>query len=355
MLEEMRRRWSIVPTWIKVVPVAMLLAGLSLAHFLLLPLRPDLSALVQRFFFLPLFMASLLFGLRGGLICAALICLNYLDFFSAPAAGRAAAFLVVLEMLLYFITGALTGFLVDRERREARRLKEAENLALLGQAAAAVAHELKTPLIAIGGFAQRIQRDLEPDHPYRHQLKIIVDQVSHMETLLRQMLDYTRPLELRLVPVELAGLVKEVFTLTEAMAKEHAVRLADELDGRGLKVPADAGRLRQVLINLVQNAVQASPRGGVVVVRAQVDKEHIALEVMDQGPGIAPEDQEKIFFPFFTTKRGGTGLGLAITRKNVLAHHGLLELQSTPGKGSVFRVVLPRVDGSNAQKDSEPA
>lgn len=344
MLDELRRRWSIIPTWVKVVPVAMLLAALSLAHYLLLPVRPDLSALVQRLFFLPLFMASLLFGLRGGLICAALICLNYFDFFLVPNPGRAAAFLVILELGLYFFTGALTGLLVDRERREARRLKEAENLALLGQAAAAVAHELKTPLIAIGGFAQRIQRDLEPDHPYRYQLKIIVDQVAHMETLLRQMLDYTRPLELRLVPVKLAGLVAEVFTLTESMAQERGVRLLNQLNGRGLRVGADKGRLRQVLINLVQNAVQASPRGGEVAVRAQADKDQVALEVTDQGPGIAPEDQEKIFFPFFTTKQGGTGLGLAITRKNVLAHGGTIELESAPGEGSIFRVILPRVD-----------
>jgi two-component system sensor histidine kinase HydH len=348
MLDEMRRRWSVIPTWIKVVPVAGLLVGLSLANWWLLPLRPDLAAFVQRLFFLPLFMASLLFGLKGGLICAALIGLNYLDFFHDPANGRAATYLMALELLLYFFTGALTGFLVDRERREAKRLKEAENLALLGQAAGAVAHELKTPLIAIGGFAQRIQRDLPPDHPYRHQLKIIVDQVSHMETLLRQMLDYTRPLELRPVPVDPAELVQEVFILTEAMAKKRAVRLAHELGGKELRVPADRIRLKQVLINLVQNAVQASPRGGVVVVRALEDKEHITLEIMDQGPGIAPEDQKNIFLPFFTTKKGGTGLGLAITRKNVLAHQGALELQSTFGKGSTFRVVLPRAGQSDA-------
>ncbi len=355
MFEEMRRRWSIVPTWAKVVPVAMLLGALSLAHYLLLPLRPDLSALVQRLFFLPLFMASLLFGLKGGLICAALICLNYFDFFLVHNPGRAAAFLLVLELGLYFFTGALTGFLVDRERREARRLKEAENLALLGQAAAAVAHELKTPLIAIGGFAQRIQRDLKPDHPYHHQLKIIVDQVSHMENLLRQMLDYTRPLELRLVPVELAPLVQEVFALTEIMARERAVRLAEEVYGQGIKVAGDPGRLKQVLINLVQNAVQASPRGGVVVVRARAEGGEVALEVEDRGPGIAPEDREKIFFPFFTTKQGGTGLGLAITRKNVLAHGGSLEVESSPGRGSVFRVILMRAEDDAGAVEGQPA
>ncbi|MBU2517416.1 MAG: DUF4118 domain-containing protein [Proteobacteria bacterium] len=350
MLDEMRRRWSIVPTWVKVAPVAMLMGGLSVAHFLLLPVRPDLSALVQRLFFLPLFMASLLFGLRGGLVCAALICLNYIDFFLIPNTGRTAALSIILELGLYFFTGALTGFLVDRERREARRLKEAENLALLGQAAAAVAHELKAPLIAIGGFALRIHRDMEPGHPYRRQLKIIVDQVGHMETLLRQMLDYSRPLELRLVPLELGGLVAEVFTLTEAVARERGVRLLSELDGRDLWVPADAGRLRQVLINLVQNAVQASPRGGEVLVRGQAGNDQVALEVTDQGPGISPEDQKKVFFPFFTTKQGGTGLGLAITRKNVLAHGGTMELESTLGRGSVFRVVLPRGGGASSEE-----
>ena len=135
MLDEMRRRWSVIPTWIKVVPVAGLLVGLSLANWWLLPLRPDLAAFVQRLFFLPLFMASLLFGLKGGLICAALIGLNYLDFFHDPANGRAATSLMALELLLYFFTGALTGFLVDRERREAKRLKEAENQSVAGSCA----------------------------------------------------------------------------------------------------------------------------------------------------------------------------------------------------------------------------
>jgi two-component system, NtrC family, sensor histidine kinase HydH len=322
--------------------VVLLLAGLSLAHHYLTPLRPDLAALLLRLFFLPLFMASLLFGLAGGLVCAALICLNYLEHLLGPGIPRDHVLLMLGEMGLYFLTGGLTGFLVDRERREARRVKEAENLALLGQAAAAVAHELKTPLVAIGGFAQRIQRDLEPSHPYRSQLRIIVDQVRHMETLLRQMLDYSRPLELNRRPLDLGELVEEVFTLTAATAQERKVRLVKELPDGGLNLEGDAGRLRQVLINLVNNALQASPPGGEVVLRAAREKDQVVIQVSDHGTGIPAAEREKIFFPFFTTKSGGTGLGLAITRKIVLAHQGSIQVESQPGQGSTFTILLPQ-------------
>lgn len=342
MLKELRRRWSVIPTWIKVAPVVLLLAALSLANHYLLPVRPDLAALVQRLFFLPLFMASLLFGLGGGLICAALISLNYLELLQGPGLSPERGLLVAAEVGLYFLTGALTGLLVDRERREGRRLKEAENLALLGQAAAAVAHELKTPLIAIGGFAQRISRDLEPNHPYRSQLGIIVDQVRHMENLLRQMLDYSRPLELQQRPLALPRLVEEVFTLTSPAAQERRVRLVPELPAEDGPLSGDAGRLKQVLINLIDNAVQASPQGGEVKLIAKREKDALVLQVSDQGAGIPEPEREKIFFPFFTTKSGGTGLGLAITRKIVLAHQGSISVESQPGQGTVFRVTLPQ-------------
>ena len=341
MLSELRRRWSVLPTWVKVVPVVLLLAGLSLANYYLSPTRPDLAALVQRLFFLPLFMASLLFGLAGGLVCAGLISLNYLGIFLGPGFAPFRCAPLAAEVGLYFLTGALTGFLVDRERREARRMKEAENLALLGQAAAAVAHELKTPLVAIGGFAQRIQRDLEPTHPYRSQLKIIVEQVRHMENLLRQMLDYSRPLELRRRPLSLKRLLEDVLTLTAAAAQERRVRLVTEVRPEDLSLLGDAGRLKQVLINLINNALHASPPGGQVTVRAFRERGQVVLEVSDHGAGIPAGDLDKIFLPFFTTKSDGTGLGLAITRKIVMAHQGSIQVESQPGKGTTFRVLLP--------------
>lgn len=155
------------------------------------------------------FMASLLFGLRGGLACAFLISVNFFGQMPAEGSGQQAPFMAWgLEVALYFATGLITGGIVDRERREARRLKEAQDLALLGQAAAA-AHELKTPMIAIGGFAQRMLGDLPPDYPHQRPLSIVVDQAAHMEQLLRKMLDYSRPVELDLSAQPLVLLLEE--------------------------------------------------------------------------------------------------------------------------------------------------
>jgi signal transduction histidine kinase len=345
MLGGLSQRWQIIPTWVKLAPVILLWAGLSLAHARLLDLGPTpWLATVQRLFFLPLVLAALLFGLRGGLAGAALVAINYYDplikAFNAPPGANLGHLLT--EVGLYFLEGVAVGLIVDRERREAQRLKEAESLASLGQAAAAVAHELKTPLIAIGGFAQRMLRDLPPDHPHHRQLDIVVNQVGHMEQLLREMLDYSRPLELRLARLEFTPLLEECQALSAGMCEAQGVRVDLKPGPEVGMVLADPGRIKQVVLNLLQNAIQASPRGAVVRLEVQPLDGRLRLEVSDQGAGVAPEDRERIFHPFFTTKRHGTGLGLAICRKIVQAHGGELELvASVPGQGSTFGVCLP--------------
>lgn len=343
MVRWFRRRWSVVPTWVKVVPVLGLMATLALAQHRWYQDRPDLVAMVEQLYFLPLFMASLLFGLWGGLGSAFLISLGYLPQFLAPRFPDFSCCVhSVIEMGLYFLTGVITGLLVDRERREARLLKKSEDMALLGQAAAAVAHELKTPLVAIGGFAQRINRDLEPGHPHREKLAIIVDQVGHMENLLREMLDYSRPLELRLKEHRLASLVEEVAALSGPLAEDAGVSL-EFANGIGEeKLLADGARLKQVLLNLLQNAVQATERGGRVEVRTRATGSWLSVEVADHGPGIEPEKQDRIFEAFYTTKRQGTGLGLAICKKIVEAHGGRISVASQPGAGSTFSLHLRR-------------
>lgn len=354
MLRGLSQRWQIIPTWVKLAPVILLWTGLSLAHARLLDLgfTPWLAT-VQRLFFLPLVLAALLFGLRGGLIGAALVAVNYYDplikALNAPQGADLGHLLA--EVGLYFLEGAAVGLIVDRERREARRLKEAESLASLGQAAAAVAHELKTPLIAIGGFAQRMLRDLPPDHPHHRQLDIVVNQAGHMEQLLREMLDYSRPMELRLAPLEFKALLEECQALGAEMAEAQGVRVDLKPGPEVEMVLADPGRIKQVVLNLLQNAIQASPRGGVVRLAVQPRDGSLRLEVSDQGAGVAPEDRERIFHPFFTTKRHGTGLGLAICRKIVQAHGGELELlASVPGQGSTFAVSLPLERGREGRR-----
>ena len=297
---------------------------------------------VHRLFFVPLFLASLLFGLRGGLLCAALISLNNLPlFFSSRPLDATSLLNLAMEIGLYFVAGAITGFFVDREKREARRLKQAQDLALLGQAAAAVAHEIKTPLVAIGGFALQLQRELPPEHPHHKKLGIIVDQVAHMERLLREMLDYSRPLELSLEEQRLEELVSEVVSLCRPLAREAGVGLDWEVSPPDCCSRLDGARMKQVLLNLVQNAVQASPRGSRVRVAIQREGDQVLVSVSDQGCGIPPAQRDKVFSPFFTTKSGGTGLGLPVSQKIVSAHGGRLELARSDARGTTFLVYLP--------------
>ncbi len=341
-MEKLRRRWQIIPSWVKALPVAAMLLVLSVLHVGAPHYTNHLATGVHRLFFVPLFLASLLYGLKGGLVCAALISLNNLPlFFSSQPLGATALLNLVMEVALYFVAGAITGFFVDREKREARKLKEAEDLALLGRAAAAVAHELKTPLVAIGGFALQLQRELPPDHPHHRKLGIIVEQVAHMERLLREMLDYSRPLELALREQTLEALVSEVVSLCRPLAREAGVGLEWDVSPPDCRSLLDGARMKQVLLNLVQNAVQASPRGTRVTVVARRDGDQVLVSVSDRGCGIPPAQRDKIFSPFFTTKTGGTGLGLSVSQKIVSAHGGRLELARSDDKGSTFVVYLP--------------
>lgn len=351
MLDRVRQRWPVVPPWLKVAVVGVLLALLSALHARLSVTSPHLVPLVQRLFFIPLFMASLQFGLKGGLVCAALISLNYYEAMLGALAdgGLGGKASLGLELGLYFVTGGVTGLLVDRERREAARVKRHESLALLGQAAAALAHELKNPLVAIGGFAQRIYNDTEEGHPHRLKLRIIVDQVAHMERLLREVLDYSRPMRLRLERAGLHDLAAKAVDMTGLVAEEAGVRLASENAGEDVQLMVDAPRLSQVLTNLVHNAIHASPRGGEVRVVCWRRKGQAVVEVRDQGQGVDPADLERIFTPFYTTKTKGTGLGLAVSRKIVEAHGGWLRVESQPGQGASFFVHLPLAGPSRAE------
>lgn len=351
MLKDLRKRWGIIPAWIKLVPIILLVALLSAVHQYDYLHEAVFDPIIPRLLFIPLFLASLLFGLRGGVICAAVISLNFIpDFLGEHKQPLATLLGTAMEVLLYFVAAVITGLFVDRERREAERLKQAENLALLGQAAAAVAHELKTPLVAIGGFAQQINRDLEADHPHREKLRIIVDQVAHMEQLLREMLEYSRPMELRLQAQPLNELVAEVISLCSVSAKEAEVSLVQQSDPNMDSPPIDGARMKQVILNLAHNAVQASSKGGKVWIVTRQTPKYAEVEVADQGPGIPRENWDKLFFPFFTTKRGGTGLGLAISHKIVEAHGGTLELVKSNENGTTFRVQLPlkRKEGRRA-------
>ena len=227
-----------------------------------------------------------------------------------------------------------------------QELRRAETLAVAGRLTSALAHEVGTPLNIISGRAEFVAKSLPVEDPSRHDLEIIVAQIDRITRTIASLLDSVRPHRPQLRPTPVGEVIDGILPLLRHAARRQQVAIDAALDGT-LTVQADPGQLQQVLINLVLNAVDATPAGGTVTVetkRAPMNERPGAvLTVSDTGSGIAPEALPRIFEPFFTTKPTGrgTGLGLAICRDIVLAHDGELGVQSESGRGTTFSVWLP--------------
>jgi signal transduction histidine kinase len=223
-----------------------------------------------------------------------------------------------------------------------------ERLAALGQLAATIAHELGTPLNSILGYTQLLRREtLLPEQAEK--LAIVESQVRRMIETIRSVLDRTRDRPIVRVPVAVSALVREVVTLVSARLQSTAVRIRTEVPAGLPPLPADAVAVRQVLLNLLANAIDASEPAGAVSVNVQVAAPNgrpgrrLEIAIHDSGPGIGPDVLPRIFDPFYTTKGPGrgTGLGLAIVEHIVRAHGGEVVVDTTPGSGTTMRVRLP--------------
>ncbi|HED00216.1 MAG TPA: hypothetical protein ENN18_07525 [Proteobacteria bacterium] len=328
----------------KIVLVAILVVSTSYLHYITRESQIYYHIFYRELYFLPLILAGFWFGLRGGLITSLSITAFYLPFSLVHWSGFSLDdFDKIVEILLYNIVAVTLGTLRDRLSVERKRLIEAEGLTAMGKALSAVAHEMKTPLTAIGGFTRLVQKKLKEDDPNREKLDIVIRETQRLENMVKEMMDFSRPLELRRAYEDVNQVVTESLSIVTNEARERKVKIESQLSHDLPLASFDAPRMEQVLINLVMNAVQASPEGEIVMVRTSQEKENICIDVTDCGPGIPQDQREKIFVPFFTTKKGGTGLGLPIVKKIVEAHGGSLEVLDNAKKGVTFRVLLSRL------------
>jgi two-component system, NtrC family, sensor histidine kinase HydH len=237
-------------------------------------------------------------------------------------------------------------------RRLEDRLVHSEKLATAGQLAAGIAHEIGTPLNIARGRAELGASKLGEQHPQAAGLRIIVDQIDHVSRLIEQLLDYVRPRAsvVETVDPTVAILATSELLTPEATKRGVTVETAVAPDTPALR--ADPGQLRQVLVNLAMNALDACETGGHVAIRAMPDstRDAVVLEVQDDGVGIAPTHRAQVFDPFFTTKKRGkgTGLGLWVVAQLVRNHDAEIDLSSEPGSGTTIRVVWPASKASLA-------
>lgn len=316
----------------------------------------------QHLYYFPIVLAGLSFGWRGGLAAALLASLSNLPFnLQIWSALPNFAIDQMSEIPLFCAAGAFTGVLAERERRQRvdlerttqrltevyqelqdnfERMKRAERLFALGQLAAGLAHEIRNPLASIAGAAGILQRNRQLEAKEAECLGIISKECQRLNRLVEHFLAFARPRTPSFQRVEIGGLFDSVLELATHGFGSKAITFRKEI-GPVQPVECDPEMIKQVLLNLVINSIQAMPEGGGVLLSAKSYNGRVLLQVKDAGCGIAATDRDKIFDPFFTTKDTGTGLGLSVAHKIVEQHGGILTAEGNPTKGMTFSVQLP--------------
>jgi len=229
----------------------------------------------------------------------------------------------------------------QKQKDNQETLMRMERLSVMGETSAIVAHELRNPLVAIGGFARTLMRNLEEGDPNRQFADIISSEVGRMETIIHDLLDFIRPKKRLRKEVVVDRIVAEAADRFQAELEDRGVRLAMDLKTDGLALDLHPGEIQQVVQNYIINAMQAQPDGGRVEVRSRLVEGGVRIEVRDDGPGFAEDVGEKLFSPFFSTKTTGSGLGLTICAQIIKSHGGITGAMNNPGGGAVFSFILP--------------
>jgi signal transduction histidine kinase len=243
---------------------------------------------------------------------------------------------------------------VESVRRIEDEIEISRRLSASGRRTKEVAHEVKNPMNAIVLHLQLLQNKLNPTDPdtQRH-MDVIGDEIHRLDRVVQTLVDFTRPRELHEQDADMRKILEDVSILAAPDAEQHGVRLVREFPQEPLMVRVDIDLMKQAILNLVLNGVQAMNNGGTLTLAAQRKDEAVITEVRDQGSGIPPELQEKVFELYFTTKKEGTGIGLAQTSQILDWHYGSVDFESTVGVGTTFRLRVPAVSQSRggAQKE----
>ncbi len=318
-------------------------------------------------FYLMTALYSFYYGTVPGVTVAAIAALLYLisgnfDFNSHHWADCAVriAFLFLLALPLGMLSQKLK---VDKEKIEYlnRELQEyieglrfiqgkliqAEKLSAIGRLTADVAHEIRNPLTSIGGFARRLDKKLAAGSKEKEYAELVVSEVDRLERILRDTLAFSREPKTHMEPYDMSNVVKESLQTFIDICNEQSIRLEEELDISLYPVLIDKDQIREAINNLISNAVDVMPEGGVLKIRTFMERayeiNYVVVEITDTGCGIPEEKLNMIFEPFYTTKKigEGTGLGLSICKKIIDENNGLLRVESELGKGTSFKMFFP--------------
>jgi len=254
--------------------------------------------------------------------------------------------------------------LTMRDAESVRKISDeielSRRLAAIGRLTSGVAHEVRNPINAIMVHLEVLREKIKQIDPEsKRHMDVIGSEIQRLDRVVQTLVDFTKPVELRLGDTDLRRIVEDVSVLAAPEAARHGVTVGCELPAEALVVKADADLVKQAVLNIALNGIQAMPDGGALNLAARREDDAIEIEVRDQGPGIPPEIREKIFMLYFTTKKSGSGIGLAMSYRVMQLHNGSVEFESEPGQATVFRLRFPASEqlhaaasqpGANAQE-----
>jgi len=357
----------------KIIVLAAFIIIISLSHYVTGTEHKyhGLHEIYRRLYYIPIILSAFWFGIKGGISCAIVISFFYLPHVIYQWGGN---FLTddiprTLEIVLYHIIGFVTGFLSQKqmdatkslkktieERDESydklkqqaevlvqaeEQLRRADRLSALGKLSAGIAHEVRNPLASIKGTAEILSDKFKPGDKEYEFVEILIKEVNRLDTVVADFLDFAKPKPPELKSSKINDIILSVLKLTEHQIARSRIDLRTQLEDSLPSVYVDPEQMKQVFLNLIINAVEAMPAGGVLEVGSHRNDSEIVCTFSDTGTGISKEEEENLFTPFYTSKTKGTGLGLAIVYRILESHKGKIEFSTREDERTTFTVCLP--------------
>jgi len=229
---------------------------------------------------------------------------------------------------------------VTEQEKLKNKMLQSERLAAVGQAVAHVAHEIKNPLMIIGGFTSQIKPRIENEKD-RRKLEMVLEEVMRLERLVAYLGDFTKEYKLVKRSADINSVIRDVIQIMTGMFSPEKYEFRKQLSEQVDEIECDPDKLKQVFINIISNGLEAMQGGGIISVSTQKIEKGVEIRINDQGIGISPDALQNIFEPFYTTREHGSGLGLSISYKIIEAHNGEIWAVSAHGKGTTFVIQLP--------------
>jgi two-component system sensor histidine kinase HydH len=359
--------------------ILLLIVVISIFHYRTSTHYRYLHEIYQRVYYIPIMLAAFWYGPLLGVLAATLTSIIYLYHIQRDWAFTPSyAFNQYAEIILYHAIALIIGILSQRERRQRQKLEKtsdelrvayrkqketfdylqrSERLAALGKLSAGIAHEIRNPLGSIKGSIEILEGEIPADSPKREFIRIIKEETARLNSIVGEFLKFARRVKPAMKPTWINELVDSTLVLLQKEASECGITVSKNLDPGIPEANLDPDQIRQVLLNVILNGIQAMPQGGVLQVRTGIcrDGSCVSVEISDTGAGIEGAEIQHVFDPFYTTKDHGSGLGLSISFQLVESHGGRIEALRNPDRGMTFRVELPLTPpGAARQPPTDP-